>query len=215
METGKYKEEKSRISKVAYGLFIKKGFARTTIKDIADASGIGKALVQYYFPKKEIFIYQFINDSIENVAESIVNDKIDAYGSFNTMYLIGYFETWYLTKYEKMNVMRNDILESRNCSQTVINTIQEFVFRYIDPPTVSDREMIKNSLTVAIGGEFEFIYKKICDGEDFSIEKIIDELVIMINKYINFVIPPVHVEDMMSKSWMENKALEIDKIMFE
>jgi AcrR family transcriptional regulator len=53
-------EKKDRILKAAIGEFAKKGFAKTTISDIAQAAGIGKGTVYEYFEnKEEIINYSF------------------------------------------------------------------------------------------------------------------------------------------------------------
>ncbi|MCP5048280.1 MAG: TetR/AcrR family transcriptional regulator [bacterium] len=50
------KEKKDQIIGAAIGEFIKKGFAKTTINDIAKAAGIGKGTVYEYFSTKEEII---------------------------------------------------------------------------------------------------------------------------------------------------------------
>ena len=84
METEKYIEEQNRIAKIAFSLFREKGYDKTSIKEIADAANIQKALVQYYFPKKDLFIDIFIQKSLDTVVESMEqeNDRNLSHGLF-------------------------------------------------------------------------------------------------------------------------------------
>jgi AcrR family transcriptional regulator len=52
------KEKKDQIIGAAIQIFAKKGFAKTTINDIANAAGIGKGTVYEYFSNKEEIINQ-------------------------------------------------------------------------------------------------------------------------------------------------------------
>ena len=52
------KEKKDQIIGAAIQVFAKKGFAKTTINDIANAAGIGKGTIYEYFSKKEEIINQ-------------------------------------------------------------------------------------------------------------------------------------------------------------
>jgi TetR/AcrR family fatty acid metabolism transcriptional regulator len=52
------KEKKDQIIGAAVQVFAKKGFAKTTINDIANAAGIGKGTVYEYFSNKEEIINQ-------------------------------------------------------------------------------------------------------------------------------------------------------------
>jgi AcrR family transcriptional regulator len=49
----KKQQTRQTISHVATGLFIERGFERTTIADIAAAAGVSKMTVTNYFPRKE------------------------------------------------------------------------------------------------------------------------------------------------------------------
>lgn len=48
----RHTDTRARIEKVAVDMFITKGFAATSLRDIADALGITKAAVYYHFPAK-------------------------------------------------------------------------------------------------------------------------------------------------------------------
>ena len=69
----KKQQTRQTISNVATGLFIERGFERTTIADIADAAGVSKMTVTNYFPRKEDLFFDaadvVINAPAATVAE--------------------------------------------------------------------------------------------------------------------------------------------------
>jgi len=50
----KENETKTRIINAARKLFSEKGFDGVSMEDIAQASGVRKSLIYYYFPSKEV-----------------------------------------------------------------------------------------------------------------------------------------------------------------
>ena len=111
--TTKYIDEQNRIAKIAFSLFVEKGFNDTSISDIAKAAGIQKGLVQYYFPKKENFAHLFIEQTMQYILESINSTDIKFKNEIERFYLIGYFESYYLSIHDSMKNLRVDVLVSR------------------------------------------------------------------------------------------------------
>lgn len=64
--------KREKICDVAAKLFVKKGFERTSIRDIAVAGGFNSASLYYYFEDKEDILYDILikimNDSLEQLA---------------------------------------------------------------------------------------------------------------------------------------------------
>ena len=48
---------------IARGLFARQGYERTALRDIADAAGITKAALYYYFPNKEALYERVVLES--------------------------------------------------------------------------------------------------------------------------------------------------------
>ena len=76
MARPKKPEERNRIRDVAFNVFSSKGFENSSFSDIAKEASVSKSLVQYYFPKKEQFIQDFIDKSLSAVTE-IVREDLD------------------------------------------------------------------------------------------------------------------------------------------
>ncbi len=73
------KEKKDQIIGAAVKVFAKKGFAKTTINDIANAAGIGKGTVYEYFSNKEEIInqsYRYFMSAMELDFQEILIQKI-------------------------------------------------------------------------------------------------------------------------------------------
>ncbi|ODN31012.1 TetR/AcrR family transcriptional regulator [Fervidobacterium thailandense] len=67
--TVKENETRKRIIEAARKLFSEKGFEGVSMEDIAQASGVRKSLIYYYFPSKEVLFEEIwiqIIDELEN-----------------------------------------------------------------------------------------------------------------------------------------------------
>jgi len=86
-------------------LFARKGYAGTTIEDIAGELGYAKASLYYYFPGKEAMVKALIYDAME--AAAIRMDQILARSNHpveNLKDLIGYYVDDYLEKRGFFNI---------------------------------------------------------------------------------------------------------------
>ena len=215
METEKYVEEQNRIAKIAFSLFREKGYDKTSIKEIADAANIQKALVQYYFPKKDLFIDIFIQKSLDTVVESMEQENDRNLSHFDLMYLMGYFELWYLTTSDSMKFLRLDILSNRNTTATIISVLTEWAANYLGLTTDFQKKIIFNAITFAVGGTFEYVYVKIVNNEPFSLELVVDNIAKVMNMYLGVDAKPIAVEEIITDEWINQKECEIDLKLFE
>ena len=72
--------KKDLILKTARELLAKNGFAKTTLDDIANALGMKKSSLYYYYPNKEALIEDVMNRERENFC-SLINDALNSDGS--------------------------------------------------------------------------------------------------------------------------------------
>jgi AcrR family transcriptional regulator len=56
-------------------LFLSKGFNETSMREIAEAAGIGKSTLYDYFPSKDDILLSFVEDELQKLTEEI--QKID------------------------------------------------------------------------------------------------------------------------------------------
>jgi AcrR family transcriptional regulator len=60
------------IFNAAVDIFTDKGFAETSMREIADASGIGKSTLYDYFPSKDEILIAFVVDEVSHMTEGAV-----------------------------------------------------------------------------------------------------------------------------------------------
>ena len=91
MARPKKPEERKRIRDVAFNVFTREGFEGASFSDIAKEASVSKSLVQYYFPKKEQFIADFIHKSL-NVTRQIIDEdlKYECHHDLAKLYAVGY-----------------------------------------------------------------------------------------------------------------------------
>ena len=76
---------RANILKGAKEVFKEKGYRNASMQDIADATGISKSLLKYYFPRKENFSEVIMHDYMENIRnyvksiEEVKDDAVIAY----------------------------------------------------------------------------------------------------------------------------------------
>ena len=84
---------RANILKGAKAVFKEKGYRYASMQDIADAAGISKSLLKYYFPRKEKFSEVIMHDYMEDIrsyVKSIEEVKGDAVISYILTMLIYY-----------------------------------------------------------------------------------------------------------------------------
>ncbi len=67
----------NKIKEAARGIFLKKGYAGTKTRDIAEAAGINLALLNYYFRSKEKLFSQIMMESLSSFLQHILEIFMD------------------------------------------------------------------------------------------------------------------------------------------
>lgn len=70
-ETPKAQETRKKILQTAMDLFIERGFAQTTMREIAHSAGLALGAAYYYFSSKEAIVMEFYVESQEEVAQKV------------------------------------------------------------------------------------------------------------------------------------------------
>jgi len=103
-------------------LFLSKGFSETSMREIAEAAGIGKSTLYDYFPSKDDILLSFIEDELQRLTqglEEIANRKIGALEKLRQM-MFAYMD--YLAKNEDFYLKLS--LEVQRMAQQSIERIQ-------------------------------------------------------------------------------------------
>ncbi|TCL62293.1 TetR family transcriptional regulator [Hydrogenispora ethanolica] len=74
----KEKDARTKLIEAAVRLFAQKGYAAVTFKDLAEASGVNSALINYHFGGKEGLYAAMVESQFSKFAESIVNPQLAA-----------------------------------------------------------------------------------------------------------------------------------------
>ena len=70
----KKRETRQRISNVATGLFMLRGFDNVTVAEVAEAANVSKMTVFNYFPRKEELFFDRGAEAIE-LTEAAIRDR--------------------------------------------------------------------------------------------------------------------------------------------
>lgn len=214
-ETGteKYEEKQESIARAAFSLFREKGFAKTSVKDIADAAGIKKALVRYYFPKKESFEDLFLTRNLD-LANSFIDELgLDSADDMERIYLLGYFELYYVCKHETMLKLGKDIMQSRELTRSIQKTILSWILSHNNIPE-KERERLSDGILYSIGAAFEFIYFHMMEEQPFDIQQVFGVAVAILDTVTGHPLKVPDVDRVMPESWLKQKCREMDKAMF-
>jgi AcrR family transcriptional regulator len=103
-------------------LFLNKGFSETSMREIAEAAGIGKSTLYDYFPSKDDILLSFIEDELQRLTEGlseIANQNIGTLEKLRQM-MFAYME--YLAKNEDFYLKLS--LEVQRMAQQSVERIQ-------------------------------------------------------------------------------------------
>lgn len=183
------------------------------MKDIADAAGIKKALVRYYFPKKDAFEDLFLTRSLD-LANGFVNElNIEDLEVMQRIYLLGYFELYYVCKHKTMLKVGKDIMRSREMTRYIQKTIVAWILRNNDVPP-EDRQRLSDAILYALGAAFEYIYFYMSEDKSFDLKAVFHVSVSILKTQTNYPLEVPDVEQLMPDEWMEQKCREMDRAMF-
>lgn len=213
MATEKYEEKQESIAQAAFSLFRENGFKKTSVKDIADAAGIKKALVRYYFPKKESFEDLFLGRSLDTANEFIDELGIEDLDYMRRLYLLGYFELYYVCKHETMLKVGKDIMESRDLTRYITKTINQWIWTHSEVPE-EVRETLADAILYSIGAAFEYIYFHLMEDVPFDIHEVFNTAVDILKSCTHYPLEVPDVDYWMPEDWLKEKCRKMDRAMF-
>jgi len=162
-------EEQARRRKEIFNasvhLFLDKGFNETSMREIAEAAGIGKSTLYDYFPSKDDILLSFMEDELENLTkrgEEIARQDVGAQEKlrqimFDYMDYLAAQEDFYMKLSLEVQRLAQQSLAriqvKRHAYQDLIRSvieegIQEGCFRAVDPLLAT--RIILTALTPAV-----------------------------------------------------------------
>lgn len=155
---------KSQIESAARQLFLEKGFAATSYRDIAEVIGKEKTHVQKHFPKKSLFVERFFEDLL-NVTDTFYRTRgFSDEDYFQNLYRIGVIQFAFLLSSPSMERFTFDILSDRSLTESLIQEDMRWAAGYLSGFSLEEQEDFKDCVAVVMGGVYEKVYQHLLDG---------------------------------------------------
>lgn len=151
-------DNRSTIESAAYRLFRKVGYKLTSYTMIAEESGVGRPLVQYYFPKKDdiamSFILRILN-SIEGIMGSSGKASQIPQGRVAQLGQVYYA---FLLSSDEMKRLALDLLTSRQVTSRVIEANASYTIPLLGSSPGDGSRLVESSVK-ATGGVYELMFR--------------------------------------------------------
>ncbi len=210
MATEKYEKKKESIATAAFKLFQEKGFEETSVKDIADAAGIKKALVRYYFPKKEAFEDLFLKRSMDLALQYVKELEEGQVQWQEQLYLVGYFELYYVSRHEPMLKLGKDIMADRELTRSIQHGVMQWVEEH-KTLTEDEKTMLAEGIIFASGAAIENIYYHVAADEPFDMEWVYKIAIRTFESATGLTFDVSRFLCKMDEAWLSAKCREMDK----
>lgn len=151
------------IRNAAFKLFRECGYRLTSYSKIAETCGLGRPLVQYYFPKKEDLATEFVL-SILRETSALVEPAEDPLVNVT---LLGQVYYSFLLSDENMKRLTLDLLSSRQVTGRVTAVNAEYTI----PPFADmqqSQEILRHASIRATGGIYELLFIGLENGQPFD-----------------------------------------------
>ena len=219
MARPKKPEERNRIRDVAFNVFSNKGFENSSFSDIAKEASVSKSLVQYYFPKKEQFVHDFIDKSLAAVTEIVREDlDIQYEHELGELYAIGYCQFYYAMFNERMNSLRMDIIRDRGNTEMVVKHGIEWLVNNthaIQVETPEEIERCKKTLVFVVGGAFDYLYDCMLYSVPFDVEFLSDAAMVLLNPFLSMEFHEGEaIRNQISPEWLEKTRKKYNRMVF-
>jgi AcrR family transcriptional regulator len=153
------KAKQAQICRAAEELFAEKGYHKTSIRDIANKSGISIGSLYDYIRNKEDILYLLANEFYNNLREEVIkvtngdNDPLhDLEGTLETMLrvvdrfqeytLFTYRDSQYLKKGDLIDIIEQESFFNKTFTEIINKGIEQNVLETKEP------EIISNMLTI-------------------------------------------------------------------
>ena len=217
MARPKNEEERERIQRNAFNLFSQQGIEASSFADIAKNSFVTKSLVQYYFPKKDKFITDFVRksmDCVQKISEQIPG--FDEKEPLEKLVCIAYIQFYFAVYNDKMSRLSIDILRDRAITKTVIDQAAQCNIDYLGEELAGeDMEQIRLALQFLYGGTFDYIYTCTVEGKDIDINTVIQFGLLLMNATVDRPLSKDFFENArLEQEWLDNERKRYNRAMF-
>lgn len=158
------------IADASWRLFGEKGYDATSYGDVSAASGVNRATVQHYFPRKEMMAS--INlERLRSCAVAVAEDAAapDA-PPFARLYVLGQVYLASLMSCEAARTFLCDVLDRRLLTDETISADFNWSIEYVLGRSFAEGdEAVRDDMVVAMGGLYELMFRCVREGRDLDI----------------------------------------------
>lgn len=164
-------EIRTSIITCAQELFREKGYKATSYADIANAAGITKGLLQYYFPKKEALATTLMEGVLEKCQRALgFEDKLEpgSIETFGRMYAIGQVFFTYFLRTGGPRAFLQDIVGSMKLIDGVLAFNLTWALNYAEVSSRADEPQVIESVVRSMGGFYSLLHYSLAHGLEFD-----------------------------------------------
>ena len=156
---------KSTIRRCAYALMYEQGYSTTSYTDIAMRSGLGRPLVQRYFPKKEQFILDLIQD-VSAICKRLLeeHESIQLPIVIRRLHLTQLYLSVLLCNQRAVS-LTCDVLSDRKVTARIIDLHHRSAYAIFPN---EDQAFLREASVRSMGGTYELMMDKHLRNENIS-----------------------------------------------
>lgn len=177
LKTPTISDIEKNILRVSTELFLNQGYDKTTIRQIAEASGIGRGHLYYYFRKKEDILIHIFKEILNKIYEDVIESSDDQTEILLSYAKIQCIYTYTLVLNEKLfriYLQGSNIDIVRRAAQNILIDLCKKKAKDMNY-NISQKD-ICFSVTIGYAGECELL-KRFYHGEkDFDIDSIVKSI---------------------------------------
>lgn len=170
------RDNRAIIESAAFRLFRETGYKLTSYTMIAEEAGVGRPLVQYYFPKKDDLAISFILRTMDSIRDLMHSAGKPSHLSQGSVAQLGQVYYTFLLSSEEMRRLALDLLTSRQVTSRVIEANATYTIPLLGDGGDEDSQLAVASIK-ATGGVYELIYRglergAILDPADLALQNV-------------------------------------------
>ena len=205
-------EERNRIEKIAFRILTDKGVSNTSFADIALKAGVTRSLVQHYFPKKDIFIEDFIRRCLNEISDIVeASPYIDSDDPLERLYAVGYIQFTFLLYNRQMENLKQDILRTRDNTMLIVDDVIMWAMDYLADEDDVLKDRVADAIRYSMGGAFEHIYACLEKGWTIDGDKVSEMVIRMMNAALDLPVNTFAVPEKIPKDWLTKEVQGLNK----
>lgn len=213
LKTVKVSDMEKNILRISTELFLKQGYDKTTIRQIADCCGIGRGHLYYYFRKKEDILIHIFKKILTKIYSDVIENSDDKIEVLHSYALIQSVYTYTLALNE--NLLRI-YLEGSNVD-IIRRESQNILINLCQKKSTSSKYNVKEkdikfSVIVGYAGECELLKRYYHKETDYDIDSIIRTIVSTRLLLLN-IIDVKQVNQIVDLAIQDSKSYRFDDVM--